>query len=387
VLVVDHFQRLSLPIVVLAALALAGAVARLAFALRESLSRLELARRETVTDRLTGLGNRRRLLADLDHVLERSSPARPWLLAIYDLDGFKHYNDTFGHPAGDALLARLGAKLAAVPGPDGCAYRLDGDEFCLLAPGAAAEAGRLLDASVAALSESGEGFEVTSSFGAVILPDEAADASSALRTADGRLYAQKRAMRSTRDLPQEKLLQALDERDPDLHDRSQGVAELAVRVGRALGLDDASLEELHQAATLHDIGKIAIPDRILQKPGPLDDDELVFVRRHTVVGERILGASLALRPIGRIVRATHERWDGGGYPDGIAGSKIPIEARIVFACDAFAAMTAERPYRTALELGEALAELERCAGTQFDPEVVAALVTAVGAHSRSTAAG
>ena len=173
------------------------------------------------------------------------------------------------------------------------------------------------------------------------------------------------------------LLQALYEREPELHSHLQGVAELAGEVGRTLELDDAAMEELARAAILHDIGKIAIPDQILHKPGPLADEEWVFVRQHSVVGERILGASIALRPIGRIVRATHERWDGTGYPDGLTGEEIPMEARIVFACDAFAAMTAERPYRPALAPAQAVAELERCAGSQFAPRVGAALVSAV----------
>jgi len=386
VLLVDHFQRVNLLAVALATLALVGVLARLALTFRENGKLLDLSQQEAVTDLVTGLGNRRRLMADLERMLGDASPERPWLLAIYDLDGFKSYNDTFGHPAGDALLARLGAKLATVPGPGGDVYRLGGDEFCLLAPADAAAAGRLLDASVEALTEHGEGFAVTSSFGAVILPDEAADGSAALRTADGRLYTQKRAKQSSRDRPQELLLQALYEREPEIHSHLHGVAELAQDVGRALGLDDAALDELSRAAMLHDIGKIAIPDQILHKAGPLDDDEWVFVRQHTVVGERILGASPALRPIGRIVRATHERWDGTGYPDGLAGREIPVEARIVFACDAFEAMTADRPYRKAMSEAAALAELERCAGTQFDRQVVTALATALRERSRSAAA-
>ncbi|MGZ8687217.1 MAG: HD domain-containing phosphohydrolase [Gaiellaceae bacterium] len=386
VLVFDHFQRVNLLAVVLATLAIVGVLARLALTFRENGKLLELTQHEAVTDLLTGIGNRRRLMTDLELVLEDASPARPWLLAIFDLDGFKSYNDTFGHPAGDALLARLGAKLALVPGSDGGAYRLGGDEFCLLAPAGAAQAGHLLDASVDALTEYGEGFEVTSSFGAVILPDEAADGSSALRIADGRLYTQKRSKHSARDRPQEMLLQALFEREPELHSHLHGVAALADEVGRALGLDDAALEELSRAAMLHDIGKIAIPDQILHKAGPLDEDEWRFVRQHTVVGERILGASLALRPIGRIVRATHERWDGTGYPDGLSGNDIPIEARIVFACDAYEAMTADRPHRPALDEAAALRELDRCAGTQFDRRVATALASAVRERSRRATA-
>ena len=227
---------------------------------------------------------------------------------------------------------------------------------------------------------------MTSSFGAVILPEDADDVSEALRRADERLYVQKRGKRSTRDRPREVLLQALYEREPDLHSHVHDVAALAGEVGLMLGLNDVELDELQQAAMLHDIGKIAIPDEILHKPGPLDDGEWEFVKRHTLVGERILGASPALQRVGRIVRASHERWDGAGYPDALAGNEIPLAARIVFACDAFAAMTADRTYREAMSEVDALAELERGAGAQFDANVVSVLVKAVRTRSRSAAA-
>ena len=266
VLVVDHFQRVNLLAIVLATLTLAGVLARLAVTFRENRQLLRRASNEAVTDELTTLGNRRRLIADLDEVLALATSERPWLLAIYDLDGFKSYNDAFGHPAGDALLIRLGRKLDGVPGPGGGVYRLGGDEFCLLGPLGAEGAGRLLDLSVEALSERGEGFDVTSSFGAVILPEDADDVSEALRRADERLYVQKRGKRSTRDRPREVLLQALYEREPDLHSHVHDVAALAGEVGLMLGLNDVELDELQQAAMLHDIGKIAIPDEILHNP-------------------------------------------------------------------------------------------------------------------------
>ena len=386
VLVVDHFQRLNLLAIVLATLTLAGVLARLAVTFRENRQLLRRASDEAVTDELTALGNRRRLIADLDEVLAVATRERPWLLAIYDLDGFKAYNDAFGHPAGDALLIRLGRKMDAVPGPGGGVYRLGGDEFCLLAPLAGDHAGRLLDLSLEALSEQGEGFDVTSSFGAVILPEEANEGIEALRKADERLYVQKRGKQSSRNRPREVLLQALYEREPDLHHHVHDVAAVAVDVGALLGLSSDELDELQHAAMLHDIGKIAIPDQILHKPGRLDDEEWAFVKRHTIVGERILGASPALRSIGRIVRASHERWDGAGYPDGLAGTEIPLAARIVFACDAFAAMTANRTYREALSEADALAELEREAGTQFDADVVRVLVAVVRARTHVAAA-
>jgi HD-GYP domain-containing protein (c-di-GMP phosphodiesterase class II) len=143
-------------------------------------------------------------------------------------------------------------------------------------------------------------------------------------------------------------------------------------VGTALGIAGRRLEQLKLAASLHDVGKLAIPDALLQKPGPLDVAEWAFVKEHTVIGERILAASPALTEAAAIVRATHERWDGKGYPDGLAGSAIPLASRIVAVCDAFSAMTSRRPYRAQVSRAAALAELRRCAGTQFDAEVVAA---------------
>jgi two-component system cell cycle response regulator len=292
---------------------------------------------------------------------------------VFDLDGFKGYNDGFGHPAGDALLARLGAKLALVPGNDGHAYRLGGDEFCLIAPVTPWEAEPLIDRACGALSEHGEGFEITSSFGAIMLPDEAGDASQALHLADERLYAQKHSRRGESGLAMHALLDALSEREPDLHVHSEGVAALAVETGRMLGLRRDELDELARAAQLHDLGKLAVPDEILQKPGPLDEREWDFIHQHTLVGERILRASPAFRSVATVVRSSHERWDGTGYPDGLAGEEIPLASRIVCAADAYAAMTSTRPYRPALEPADALLELERGAGAQFDPTVVRVL--------------
>jgi HD-GYP domain-containing protein (c-di-GMP phosphodiesterase class II) len=180
------------------------------------------------------------------------------------------------------------------------------------------------------------------------------------------------AGRQTKDV----LLSVLNERDSALRGHLSGVAELARAVGERLGLREEDLQQLELVAELHDVGKLAVPDSILSKPGPLTRDEWIFVHRHTLVGERILAAAPALAPIAPLVRATHERMDGGGYPDGLVGDEIPLLSRIVAACDAYHAMTEERPYRRALSPHDALAELRRCAGTQFDPDVVDALVDA-----------
>ena len=226
-----------------------------------------------------------------------------------------------------------------------------------------------------ALTERGEGFEVTTSYGSVVSPEEVSDATEALLIADRRMYARKggRRMspgRQSRDV----LLRMLSERQPDLHAHLRGTADLALAVGRELGMDPEALDEVARAAELHDLGKVAIPDEILNKPGPLDETEWGFMRRHTIIGERILLAAPALKPVARLVRTSHERYDGSGYPDGLVGDEIPLGARIVGVCDAFDAMISERPYRDRLTESEAVAELERCSGHQFDPQVVTAFV-------------
>ncbi len=376
ILVYDHFTRLNMLAIILATGTLALVVVRLAMTFRENGRLFELTRREATTDSLTGLGNRRRLVSDLERQLT-SEPVAPTLLMLFDLDGFKGYNDTFGHPAGDALLARLGAKLATVPPDGGAAYRLGGDEFCLLAAVGDGEAEPLIDRACAALTERGEGFEIGSSFGAVMLPDEATDPSQALQVADERLYAQKYSRRGESERTMAALLAALSIREPELEAQRADVGALALDVGTSLGLRRDELEELERAAQLHDLGKLAVPDEILHKPGPLDEREWAFVRQHTIVGERILRASPALRSVAGVVRSSHENWDGSGYPDGLVGEEAPLPARIIRVCGAFVAMTSHRPYRPALSEEEALNELMRLAGSEYDPTIVRIFVARV----------
>jgi diguanylate cyclase (GGDEF)-like protein len=376
ILVYDHFTRLNLLAIVLASATLVLVIVRLGMTFRENRRLYELTREEATTDALTGLSNRRQLMVDLERRFTSDSMS-PALLMLFDLDGFKGYNDTFGHPAGDALLVRLGAKLADVPQSGGSVYRLGGDEFCLLAPAGEGEAEPLIDRACAALTEHGEGFEITSSFGAVMLPDEASDASHALQTADERLYAQKYSRRGESERTMAALLEALSIREPALQEQLADVGVLAVEVGTSLGLRRDELSELERAAQLHDVGKLAVPDEILHKPAPLDEREWAFVRQHTIVGERILRASPALRSVASFVRSSHENWDGSGYPDGIAGEEIPLASRIIRACNAYVAMTSERPYRAALSSDDVLNELMRLAGTEFDPTVVRILVARI----------
>jgi diguanylate cyclase (GGDEF)-like protein len=334
---------------------------------------------QAMQDVLTNLPNRRKLLLDLQQELLRNSGGR-CVLVLCDLDGFKDYNDTFGHPEGDLLLVRLSERLARSVAPHGTAYRLGGDEFCALLRIDQGELEPALAACRAALCEGGSGFDVRASIGSVALPEEASDSSTALRLADQRMYAQKNERESSvkhqlRDL----VLRLIVEQDPELHGHVQDVGRLAGGVGRRLDLNHAEVANLVRAAELHDVGKIAIPDSILHKPGPLDPDEQEFMQRHTLIGESILGAAPALAGAGGLVRSSHERYDGAGYPDGLREEEIPLSSRIIFVCDSFQAMTTDRPYRQAMSEDDALVELRRCAGTQFDPAVVDAFAAELAA--------
>lgn len=377
----DHFVRISDAAALLATSALFVALIRAAITFRENQQLLRTTRQEALTDGLTGLPNRRRLMRDLERAFAEHprDGMRPATFAFFDLDGFKGYNDTFGHAAGDMLLDRLAGRLATAVTGRGRAYRLGGDEFCVLLDGRVPADDRLMLGCRAALEEQGEGFRVGASCGAVTIPDEADNATHALQLADQRMYAAKgRTRTSSRLQTRDVLVQVLREREPDLHQHLQGVAALAVAIGRQLGLTAEQVDEVARAAELHDVGKIAVPDEILHKPGPLDDSEWELMRQHTIIGDRILGAAPAMRPVAEIVRASHERYDGSGYPDGLTGEQIPLGARIVSVCDAFHAMTSDRPYQPRLDREGALAELRRCAGTQFDPEVVDAFCTLGG---------
>jgi two-component system cell cycle response regulator len=378
-LVTSQFDDVGGLAVFAAAASLAASGLRAWLTHRENVQLLRSSRREALEDGLTGLPNRRSLMNDLADALRRGDRA-PSTLVFFDLDGFKSYNDNFGHGAGDALLARLAHALRASTARAGAAYRLGGDEFCVLFDRAVTHDGPQIRAAAEALTEHGEGFTVSSSYGLVALPMEAATPSAALQLADERMYSQKSSRRdSARTQGHDLLMQVLREREPELEEHVDDVGTLAVAVGRELGLDVEALDEIGRAAALHDVGKIAMPEAILHKPGPLDDAEWDVMRQHTVIGERILAAAPSLRPVGRLVRASHERFDGGGYPDGLAATRIPLGARIISVCDAFDAMRQARPYAASMSQADALAELERCSGTQFDPEVVAAFSRVLGA--------
>jgi diguanylate cyclase (GGDEF)-like protein len=326
---------------------------------------------DATTDALTALGNRRKLVADMELAIPALANDESIAIGIFDLDGFKGYNDTFGHPAGDALLARLGSRLATVVRDRGAAYRIGGDEFVVVTN--APDSERVFTAAEAALGEHTDAFAIECSRGAaqIVLGVTFEDA---LRLADQRLYTNKRSGRGElRSEAKDALLQVLAEQNGDLVAHLRHVARLAERIATGLGLSPELVERTRIAAELHDVGKAAIPASILEKPGPLDAVERSHMERHSVIGTRIVAVAPTLDAIAPIIRAAHERPDGSGYPDGLRLDEIPISARIIAVVDAFDAMTNDRPYRRAMSMADAVEELRRNAGTQFEPRVVDAL--------------
>jgi two-component system cell cycle response regulator len=370
ILVYGQFEPLNAPAVVLAATSMLAVIARMAYTFREKLALLSASRIEARTDPLTGIGNRRKLVDDLAATLSSREPS---VLILLDLDGFKGYNDSFGHPAGDALLARLAKKLAAAVAGEGDVYRIGGDEFCVLGAIEPARKDAFAAAAAEALQEHGEGFRITAAQGSVALPGEAAEVAEALRLVDGRMYDEKdgrraSAGRQSRDV----LLRALYERDARVQGRLADIVELVRSVGAQLGLSADEIGDLALAAELHEVGKLAIPDSILSKPAPLSDEETRFLHRHPLIGERILSSAPALAKVSRVVRSIHERYDGTGYPDGLAGQEIPFRSRIISACAAYIGAT------TTGSVDDAVALLRGDASQQFDPSVVEALAAVVG---------
>ena len=389
-LAVGNFVPIGAAAVALGVACLFAVLARLVVTFDQHKRMLAETQGEAETDALTGLANRRRLMTDLEKAVS-TLPPEPMVLALFDLDGFKAYNDSFGHPAGDDLLRRLGTQLDAAMEPFGRGYRLGGDEFCVLASTRARPAVEICKVAEEALSDRGKGFSIGASWGKVLIPVEVVTPTDALRLADKRMYA-KKGMRADSASSQTRgvLLRVLHEREPELERQLDGVARLVAAFGRKLSLDPEELDVLVRAAELHDIGKIAVPDEILHKPDGLTAEEWALMRKHTVIGQRVLEAAPALGEVAKLIRSTHERWDGEGYPDGLAGRKIPLGSRVILVCDAYNAMTEGRPYRPAVSREQAFEELREGAGTQFDPELVSTfiekVVPALDQSSRSVAA-
>ena len=396
----------------LLAIALVGPLVAIALYQRSVYSALK-AMRLALTDPLTGLGNHRhfheRLQRDLDEAQERGVPLT---LCLLDIDNFKQINDRFGHPVGDRVLAQVAARLRQ----GGEAFRLGGDEFALLLPRRDEHEGFSIAKAIierVADAECEHGGHVSISAGIATYPQHGVERSELVRVADSALYlakehgknrvrvyrpdllelAELRRLaegpdRAARLRAAASLAHAVDARDAYTGSHSYMVGELSARVAKRMGLETEQVELARLAGSLHDLGKLAIPEEILRKPGPLNEAERLVLERHPQIGFRMLD-SLGVEPVASWVLHHHERWDGDGYPDRLGGDAIPLGSRILFVADAYDAMTTDRVYRSKLSHDRAISELERCAGTQFDPEVVAALLEELGEEgtARTAAAG
>jgi diguanylate cyclase (GGDEF)-like protein len=385
-------------------IALVGPLLAIALYQRSTFAALK-AMRLALTDPLTGLGNHRHFHERLQRELAVAEQERHTLsLCLVDIDDFKHINDTYGHPVGDRVLGQVAARLRQ----GGESFRLGGDEFAVLLPGLDAREAVAVARSIvervgaAQLEQIGE---LTVSAGVATYPVQGVGRDELIRLADSALYWAKedgknraRAYepafvelkqlqqlaegtdRAARYRAAASLAKAVDARDAYTGSHSERVGDLAARVARRLGHDDSQVELTRLAASLHDLGKLAIPEEILRKPGTLNESERLVLQRHPQIGFRML-ESLGVDPIADWVLHHHERWDGDGYPDRLRGEEIPLGARIIFVADAYDAMTSERVYRRPLSPREALEELERCSGSQFDPAVVDAFSDELGVRT------
>jgi diguanylate cyclase (GGDEF)-like protein len=375
--------------------ALVGPLLAIALYQRETHRALR-AMRLALTDPLTGLGNHRHFHERLQRELQTAEEqATSLTLCFVDIDDFKKINDRFGHPAGDRVLSQVAGKLRQ----GGEAFRLGGDEFALLLVDhdeeTALTAANSIVERIRALDLDHIG-SVTASAGLATFPVQGHGRDELIRLADSALYWAKEhgknrvrlyrpelvelaelkrlaagPDRAARYRAAASLAKAVDARDTYTGRHSERVAELSARVAIRLGLDTEQIELTRLAGSLHDLGKLAIPEELLRKPGELTDSERLVLERHPQIGFRMLD-SLGVDPVADIVLHHHERWDGAGYPNGLRGEGIPLAARIIFVADAYDAITSDRVYSPRRSSEAALTELERCAGTQFDPTIVGA---------------
>ncbi len=362
-----------------------------------------------ITDPLTGLYNHRyfhdRLAEEVESALRLGEDLS---VVVMDIDDFGHINALHGHSEGDRFLAMLAERMCAAVSEDCVVARIGGDEFAAILPqtgvlDAAVFSQRLVD--MIEIEGGVRRGPASASAGVASLPEHATSASDLFRLADcAMLWAKERGKnqvvvfetgrvpdltsreriesleRQSRLSSVRALAAAVDARDPATRFHSQNVAVLAIRLGQKLGLDSEHVRFIGQAALMHDVGKIAVPDSVLGKPGPLTLEERQKVQEHPILGERVLAAT-ELRQILPWVRSHHEWWDGSGYPDGLRGESIPLEARVLSLCDAYDAMISDRPYRNALSHAAAVQEIDLHMGTQFDSYLADLFITMVSEES------
>lgn len=358
---------------------------------RRKVAALELAlEREAGRDALTGLPTLLRLRQGLEaEITGARRHRRPLTVALVDLDGFRALNVRCGSVAADGALVAVAGVIRECTRAIDVVARTAADEFALVmpdtdVPGAMLCVERMLLEVKALEADAVADISVSigvASFRPAQTPHEllgaAAGALDAARAAGGGraiavdgLTAQPAPVENWRAEAVSTLAMALLERDRYTGEHSLSVVKMAGAVAAGLGLDEAEVGRVRAAALLHDVGKVAIPDDVMDYPGALDDDQWALIREHPAIGERIVHAVAGMAGVARIVRHEHEHFDGSGYPDGLAGEEIPIGSRIILACDAYHAMTSDRPYRHAMSHATAVDQLLDNAGPQFDPEVV-----------------
>jgi diguanylate cyclase (GGDEF)-like protein len=357
----------------------------------------QVARVDVITD----LFNRRHFDERMREEIDRHGRYGDILsILLLDLDNFKKYNDTFGHLAGDRLLVHASELIKAAIRSSDLAFRYGGDEFAVILPNSST-----MDAfSVAerirekiAFEMASRQLDITISIGVASWPGDGSTLDELCYAADMALYYAKRTGQNRTSIASRTLFSltetsltinteaevlstiyalaaTLEARDKYTYGHSRRVSRYAVAVAEALKLAPEQVAVISAAALLHDIGKVGIPDHVLNKEGALLDEEWELLKQHPRLSATIVGHVPSLSACLAAVRHHHERWDGAGYPSGLKGESIPLEARILSVTDAFEAMISERPYRQALTFKQAVFELEKCSGTQFDPTVVKAFI-------------
>ncbi len=326
-------------------------------------------------DQLTGLYNRRFFEEEMNRL--DSDRQFPISIVLADVNGLKMVNDAYGHPAGDELLKRTAEVLRKSFRKEDIIARWGGDEFVVLLPNTGHdETGTICQRvmQIAAQSTKDE-IPVSISLGWASKVQNEQDIQMVLQEAEEWMYKNKLTESgSARSALLKGMLKSLGEKSHETQEHLQRMQHLARRLGRALKLTPSDMNRLTLLVSLHDIGKIALPESLLRKPARLTQEEWAAVQRHPEMGYRIALATAEFSSIAEEILRHHERWDGGGYPDGLKGEAIPYLSRIVSVLDTYDALTSQRPYQTKLSKEEALAELEKNSGTQFDPEIVAVFV-------------